>query len=137
VTLDFSDLESFYPGSRERRQTVAPLPASAVPDDMLGDPVIMVLNGRDTEFFYLGQIARALGRKPGTLRKWESEGILPSSGYVKPSKDPRGRRRLYTRQQADGIIRAAKTTGVMDGKCPLDEFGRQVRALFAELRGAK
>jgi len=57
--MDFSDLGP-YPGSRESRWTVPSLPASAVEDDILGEGTIMVLRGRDVEFFTIGQLAAAL-----------------------------------------------------------------------------
>lgn len=137
--MDLSDLESYYPGSRERRQTVPTLPASAVEPDLLGEPTILVLRGREVEFFTIGQVARALGRSAVTLRSWEAKGILPTTGYHTVSRDPRGRRRLYTRPQAMGIIRIARELGVMgsSSRKPLDEFGRRVHQLFLNLMGAK
>jgi hypothetical protein len=111
-------------------------PAAEAAEDPLGTPLILVLRGRDTEFFTIGQVAGAIGRKAGTLRAWENKGIIPTSGYTKPSNDPRGRRRLYTRQQAEGMVRLAKEHHVMDAdsRRPLDAFSRDVIALFAELR---
>jgi hypothetical protein len=137
VLEQFTDLDRYYPGSRERRQTVpAPRPP-AVEEDVLGPGRIMVLRGEKVEFFTIGQLAAALSRKAVTLRAWEAAGILPTSGYHTPSSDPRGRRRLYTRAQCDGIIRLAKTYGVMEAgpRRPLAEFGRAVAELFTELKG--
>ena len=136
MTFDFSDLESYYPGSRQKRQTVTPLSAPVVEDE-LGPGTIYVVDGRDVEFYMIGQLAAALGRRPGTLRKWEAEGILPPSGYLKPSHDPRGIRRLYTKQQVLGIIQIAKDTGVMYAHGTLAEFGSRVKELFDELRGVR
>ncbi len=136
--MDFSDLESYYPGSRVRRQTVPPDPAPVVEDDILGPGKVYVVNGLDVEFYTIGQLAAALGRKPGTLRKWESQGILPTSGYLKPSDDPRGRRRLYSRDQCLGIIRIATDTGLLYGQgLGLEHFGRLVHQLFLDLKGSK
>lgn len=137
--MDFSELDQYYPGSRERRQTVPASRPSAVEEDPLGTPVILVLKGRDTEFFTIGQVAGAIDRKAGTLRGWEASGILPTSGYAKPSKDPRGRRRLYTRAQAMGIVRIARELGIASSasRVPLDEFGKRVAALFTELKGGR
>ena len=136
MTFDFSDLESYYPGSRERRQTV-PVPPAPVVEDELGPGKVYVVDGREVEFYTIGQLAAALGRKPGTLRKWEAEGHLPPSGYLKPSNDPRGIRRLYTKQQVLGIVQIAKDTGVMYSHGTLADFGRLVQQLFKELKGAK
>lgn len=105
---------------------------------MLGAGTVMVLRGREVEFYTIGQVARAINRKSSTLRMWEHKGILPPSGYQKPSKDPRGVRRLYTRAQAEGIIRLAKATGIMDASSrhSLHDFKAWVWELFNELKGA-
>lgn len=136
----FEDLGSYYPGSRERRQTVpASRPSAVEEEDLLGAGTIMTVRGREVEFFTIGQVARAINRKAGTLRAWEDKGILPESGYVKRGKDPRGDRRLYSRDQAEGIIRLAKACGVMDAdsRRPLHDFKAWVWALFNELREAR
>jgi hypothetical protein len=135
----FADLgDEYYPGSRERRQTVpAPRPPG-VEADPLGPGEVMVLRGREVEFYRIGQVARAINRKSSTLRMWELKGILPPSGYQTASADPRGVRRLYTRAQAEGIIRLAKSTGIMDASSrpPLHAFKDMVWELFNELKGA-
>ncbi len=76
-------------------------------------PYIFTVKGKETEFFPIGALALALGgRSPNTLRAWEKEGILPKSVFVKPSKDPRGRRRMYTRAMVEGLVRIAKEEGI-------------------------
>lgn len=134
----FADLGQHYPGSRERRQAVASAPAAGVEEDPLGKGTVMVLRGREVEFFTIGQLARALNRKAGTLRSWEANGILPPPGYQKPSKDPRGIRRLYTRAQCEGIIQLAKELRIIDADArkPLHEFSDRAWALFNDLKGA-
>lgn len=134
--FDFSELEEFYPGSKERRK-VTPPPPDVEHEDRLGKGTMKLLNGVEVEFFTIGQLATALGRRPVTLRKWEADGILPTSGYVKPAKrkDPRGRRRLWTRAQCEGILRIAYQEGIMEAgkKVSVQSFGAKVRALFEEL----
>lgn len=77
-------------------------------------PMILRLRGVDMEFFTVGQLGMALGnRSANTLRAWEREGILPKSPYVKPSQDPRGRRRMYTRAMVEGLVKIAKEEGVL------------------------
>lgn len=134
-----SILDEFYPGSRVRRDS-PPAPAAAVEeDDLLGKGTVMVLRGRSVEFFTIGQVARAINRSAVTLRAWEASNVIPKSGYVKPSADPRGRRRLYTRAQSESIIRLAKEHGVMDAgsRKPLTSFKLAVWKAFAELKGAR
>lgn len=137
---DFAGLGQYYPGSREVRQTVpASRPLAVEEVDLLGEGTMMTVRGREVEFFTIGQVARAINRKAGTLRAWEDKGILPESGYVKRGKDPRGDRRLYSRDQAEGIVRLAKACGVMDAdsRRPLHDFKAWVWALFNELKEAR
>jgi hypothetical protein len=138
--------EFYYPGSSTPRKTVTVVPSSGVaPDDdtdaalsMLGESVSFTVAGVDVEFFYIGQLAAALGRSATTLRRWESDGTIPKSGYIKPSKDPRGRRRLYTRAQAEGIVRLAVEEGLLDtNKIAGTNFSARVEALFKALKGNK
>lgn len=105
---------------------------------MLADGTFLVLRGQPVEFFTIGQVARAIGRTATTLRAWEDKGVLPESGYKTQARDPRGVRRLYTRAQAEGVIRLAKECGVMDASSrrPLHDFKTKVWALFNELKGA-
>lgn len=134
-----ADLGEFYPGSRERRQV------NHVPDDEpdapeLGTGRMLLVNGREVEFFSIGQLAAVLNRKPGTLRSWETEGVLPRSGWTKPGrdKDPRGRRRLWSRPQVEGIWRIARDEGVLEPGPRINilktQFTTRVRALFEDLR---
>lgn len=99
----------------------------------------MILKGQRVEFFTIGQVARAINRKSVTLRSWEADGTLPPSGYVKPSDDPRGRRRLYTRAQAEGIIRIVTELGLLDSEERRNRGDLKARlwALFNELRRQK
>lgn len=76
-------------------------------------PFIFLVKGKETEFFPIGALALALGgRSANTLRAWEKEGTIPRTVYMKPSKDPRGRRRMYTRAMVEGLVRIAKEEGV-------------------------
>lgn len=76
-------------------------------------PYIFTVRGREMQFFPIGALSLALGgRSPNTLRAWEKEGNLPKSVFVKPSKDPRGRRRMYTRAMVEGLVRIAKEEGI-------------------------
>lgn len=143
--MDFSDLDLYYPGSKEKRRTVpdnspqsGAVLVSPVDEavELLGDPVVMSVKGRDVEFFYIGQLARALGRSPITLRRWEDNGVIPRSGYTKPSKDPRGKRRLYTRGQCESVIRIAFEEGLLNSKRAIlgTKFTERVTSRFKELK---
>lgn len=112
--------EEFYPGSSRKIPTRHPnRPEDAthhrhrVNGDWDDKPRIYKVNGLDVEFFTVGHLASALGRQPGTIRKWEREGLLPKATYRVPSQDPRGQRRLYTRAQVLGIVKIAQDEGVL------------------------
>lgn len=72
---------------------------------------VYIINGVSQQFFTVGEFAKALGRKAGTIRMWEHRGILPKAnfrtpppgGSQLPGKEPKGRR-LYSLTQLDFII---------------------------------
>lgn len=107
-------LSKFFPGSTtpldiEHKQQV-------IQDESSNwdlKPLIFTVKGKEMEFFPIGALALALGgRSANTLRAWEKEGILPKSIFVKPSRDPRGRRRMYTRAMVEGLVRIAKEENI-------------------------
>lgn len=108
-------LSKFFPGS------TTPLTIDSIKreqEDESADwdlkPFIFTVKGKEMQFFPIGALALALGnRSTNTLRAWEKEGILPKSVYVKPSRDPRGRRRMYTRAMVEGLVKIAREEGVL------------------------
>uniref|UniRef100_A0AAU3I9L1 HTH merR-type domain-containing protein n=1 Tax=Streptomyces sp. NBC_01393 TaxID=2903851 RepID=A0AAU3I9L1_9ACTN len=138
--------QQYYPGStrplvrhRNRLNTGAAQPAA---DTGAWDakPRTYVVSGVSTEFFTVGDLAAALGRRPVTIRKWERDGIIPKSTYQSPGKDGdvRGRRRLYTRPQVEGMVRIAYEEGVLvSHQKPIKgtAFTERVIALFKALAG--
>lgn len=136
---EFEDLD-FYPGSsrpitRHREPKPAPEPADYEWDSA---PRIYTVNGKNEEFFTVGQLAQALNRQSGTVRKWERDGVIPKAIFVAPSDDPRGKRRLYTRQQVEGMVRIAAEEGVLHiHQKPIGQtqFTPRVIDLFRTLKG--
>jgi hypothetical protein len=131
--------DGYYPGSKQKRPQTGIAGAEVDPagqDLPLASGTVYLLNGRDVELFTIGQLAAVLNRSATTLRRWEADGTLPRSGYTKPSKDPRGRRRLYSRAQIEGIYAIAKDEGVLENGSTLKgtQFANRVLALFQELR---
>lgn len=133
------DVGEYYPGSKERRQV------NHVPDDEpdapeLGTGRIWTVAGYEVEFFEIGVLAAVLNRRAGTIRAWESDEILPRSGWARPGKydDERGRRRMWTRPQIEGVWRIAKEEGVLypgpHVRITETQFTARVKALFEELR---
>lgn len=136
----FEDLATeFYPGSRHPiiRHPNRVVDAPAPPARWDAKPKILKVGGVDTEFFTIGQLGQALGgRKPVTLRKWERLGIIPKPTFRKPSDDPRGQRRLYTRAQVEGMVKIAEEERVLrphSRPITQTEFTKRVIALFKEL----
>ena len=82
-------MTDLYPGSKTPVATFEP--PEALPIDELLDQLaqeqtpklIYSLDGKDVQFFERGALAYILQRKPGTLRLWESKGILPEPQFRK------------------------------------------------------
>lgn len=135
----FEELTDFYPGSRHpivrhpNRNTEAPKDL----DRWDAKPKVLQVGGEDKEFFTVGQLGMALGgRKPVTIRKWERTGVIPKPTFRKPSDDPRGQRRLYTRDQVEGMRRIAEEEGILTTHAkPITQtrFTERVIALFRVL----
>lgn len=70
-----------------------------------------IINGVSQQFFTIGEFAKALGRKAGTIRMWEHRGILPKANFRTPppkgpqlpGKESKGRR-LYSLTQLDFML---------------------------------
>ena len=124
----------FYPGSNMRKDHVL-VDATKGWD---ANPRKYMYRGELTEFFTLGMLAKALNRKPGTIRKWEREGIIPRATLIKKSADPRGTRRLYTREHIEGLVAIAKEVGIFDPRTRRSvmdtEFTAKAVELFQRLR---
>ncbi|MFI1796540.1 MerR family transcriptional regulator [Streptomyces sp. NPDC020379] len=112
------DVHAYYPGSSRRiravdphtMQLVAPTPVEPTWD---AQPRLLRVGTEWREFFTIGQLASALHRSPVTIRKWESSGIIPAPTFVIKGKSERGNRRLYTREQVEGILRIADEEGIL------------------------
>lgn len=130
--------KEFYPGSRHplvrhpnRREEPRPDPSR-----WDAKPKTLSVGGQDREFFTVGNLAQALGRKPVTMRAWERAGVIPKPTFRKPSQDPRGARRLYTREQVEGMVQIAKEEGLLNGDyrpISVTQFTPRCIALFKEL----
>jgi hypothetical protein len=136
-----SEQSPYYPGSKQRKDEERPAPEDFRPDPFENvKPRTYMVKGESVEFFTVGQLAGALGREAVTMRKWERTGILPRATFQAPNpkKDQRARRRLYSRAQAEGIVRIADEEGLLR---PLwdrpqirqTRFTERVTELFKEL----
>ena len=137
----FSDLD--YPGRREpvnRNPKTAPPPLEAAWD---AKPVFYRVGGEKREFFTISHLAKALGYSVQSIRAWEAQSLLPRSPYRSPrtirpvaaGRSDKGKR-LWTREQIEGILRLAKEHKVLvNREPPTPAFYRDVARLFEELAG--
>ena len=109
-------------------------------DLSLGQPFkVISIKGTPTEFYLIGALAKALNRTPQTLRYWQELGVIPR-GYstnVSRTKDRRGRRRVFTREQIVGLVEIAAKEGLLDDKNKQvfrTEFPERAQELFEELK---
>lgn len=137
-----SDLEGLdYPGRRKPvNRGTTKKPPSDIP---LWDhkPVKYKVGGEIQEFFTISHLGAALGYSKPSIRAWEDKGLLPRS----PFRSPRTRRpvaggrstkgkRLWTREQIEGILRLARRHKViLNRKPPTAAFARDVKVLFGQL----
>jgi hypothetical protein len=106
-------------------------------------PVFYLMHGEEREFFTIKHLAAALGRQPVTIRSWENRGVLPKSPFRSPPPSvaptfgsaPKGRR-LWTREQIDGLLAIARACRVITDphqKPPSSEFTAKATQLFLRI----
>ena len=83
------------------------------PELDFGPGQFLTVGGVQTEFFTIGVLARALNRKPTTIRPLEAEGQLPRPGWREPRVRGKGKQRLYTRPQIEAAVRIAAEEGIL------------------------
>jgi hypothetical protein len=129
-----------YPGRRKPVNRVTP-PAHTEATDWADKPLKYMVNGVEQEFFTIGHLARAIGYSVQSIRAWENTRLLPKSRYRTPTPRRANQpvhitkgRRLWTREQIEGIVRIASEEGViLNKKPPTQRFAFRVQALFNEL----
>lgn len=115
----------------------------APPETVIWDakPLYYLVNGEKREFFIIGHLAKALGYSVQSIRAWEDKGLLPRSPFRSPrtrkpvagGRSDKGKR-LWTRQQIEGILRIAKRHKViLNKRPPTVEFAREVQTYFNTL----
>ena len=143
---EFADIQEpvpeFFPGSSrpiiQHQQNKKPKAEPRRTTEWDAVPRRYVVNGVEVDFFTVGQLAAALGRQAVTVRKWEREGVIPKAQFLAPSDDPRGKRRLYTRAQVEGIIQIADEEGILavhQNPIGQTQFTKRIIELFSSLKG--
>ena len=138
--LDLSDWPSQkdFPGTRPPKNRVVRNSAPASSDDPLATLKGRVyrIKGVEVELFTIGQLACLLGKKPVTLRMWESRGWMPLAtwrtpppqGEQIPGKPVKGRR-LYSRKQVELLYASAIMFNLDEkGKSNWSEFREHIKA---------
>ena len=123
-----------YPGSKKKRRAVT---------GETGDPwdrkpyVELTVKGVPRRLYSLGVLAEALNRKPPAIRKWERLGYIPESRYRFPGRGQHGQRRLYTREQIEGLVKIATEEGVLgesNRNVSATDFPARAATLFKEMK---
>ena len=110
ITQLFKDLDEYYPGSRQKRRNpdAAPERKKPEPTDWDAKPYVKKLHGKEVEMFTIGALAKALGKREGTIRAYQDKGYLPKTPYRLPAKEVNGKlrpgRRLFTRSMVEAAI---------------------------------
>jgi hypothetical protein len=112
----FGDLPDF-PGSRQPKNRSDKKPTYLEAEDRYNGAKAKTytINGEKKTFFTVGGLAKALRRKPGTIRMWEFNGWLPKAMYRTPApsgehfgnKSAKGRR-LYSLEQVEFLLTAVE-----------------------------
>ena len=142
IDSTFSDLDSYYPGSKRKRKEPDIKIVEVQPDASWDSkPYIKPLpNGKDIEMFTIGALASALGRPVITIRTWIKEGYLPASPYRLPAKknskgvDQQGRR-LYSRAMVESAVELFNSAGLLYIKRIEWSLHRQLSNEIAEAWG--
>jgi hypothetical protein len=144
----FSDLD--YPGRKKpvNRDGTSKTKGQEASDtnDWDAKPAYYLVDGEKREFFTISHLAKALDYSVQSIRAWEAQGLLARTPYRSPrTKAPvaGGRsnkgKRLWTREQVEGIVRIAKEHRVIfpdrhgEKHPPTPAFAREVGLLFAGL----
>lgn len=102
---------------------------------------VWVISGVEVVLYPVGELAKALNRRPGTLRKWEEYAVIPTAPVVLRGDGPYANRRLYTGQHVVGMVTIAAEEGILEPRVgpPIKDtqFVPRVRALFRMLVSSK
>jgi hypothetical protein len=108
-----------YPGKKPPKNRAGSKPA--VNDDpfVFLHATYYTVRGEKTAFYTVGEVAKALDRKPGTIRKWEERGFIPTpsfrtappDGEQIPGKSLKGRR-LYSKKQVELLLYSVEHFGL-------------------------
>lgn len=134
----FDATERRFPGSRQ----IIPPPSTAAtspPPEQRWDahPLTFTVNGEEREFFLITALCSAIGLSAVSIRRWEREGWFPKASYTTPANGAIAGKRLYTREQIEGLVEIAREEGPFtrrNNPVTKTNFLPRARQLFADLR---
>jgi hypothetical protein len=118
----FGDLPDFPGKKQPKNRPEAQLQSSILIDRYNGAKgKDYVINGVTQTFYSIGEVSKALGKKPVTLRMWERKGWIPKTSFRTPtpkSEQIPGKvlkgRRLYSQEQLDTLIDGVERFGILE-----------------------
>lgn len=127
-----------YPGSKQKRRAVAG-PRDPWDDikPFTSGKKLPTVKGVPTKLYSIAVLAEMLDRKPPAIRKWERLGYIPETRWRSPGRTQNGQRRLYSREQIEGIVKIAQEEGLIgesNRNVSATAFPERVRKLFKELK---
>ena len=137
----FAAFQDLFPG---KRPPINRPDSSITPKEVGWDdkPRTYIFGTKAYEFFLISHLSDAIGKAPQTIRAWEARGILPKTPFRSPrprnqpleGKANKGKR-LWTREQIEGIVRIAREERVIldGGPPPTPAFTHKVQALFKDI----
>ncbi len=145
--------DGFYPGSKTPTRHVSRPVAPPAPDpvDVPWDakPIKRTVQSQrgpvTVEFYAISALAKALGKRPTTLRAWMDKKWLPEARYRDiPKNHPDGSQiegvRLWTHGQIEAIVRIAQEEGLLATRhsdVAASQFPQRVRQWFRENKGLR
>ena len=142
LPVEFDGLD--YPGRTKPKNRAVPKIQPQVDNTWDARPAFYVMNGRKQEFFLISHLAQALGYSVQSIRAWEAQRLLPRSPYRSPKtrgmvaggRSNKGRR-LWTREQIEAILSAAKRHKViLNREPPSEAFFQDVQKAFSAISEA-
>lgn len=116
IEAAFADLDQFYPGSKRKRRDAAEV-VVVESGDWDSRPMVKTYNGKETEFFMPGALAKALGKSAVTIRLWERKSYIPTApfrlpGHMRAGKEVPGKR-AYTRELIEIAVEEFAKRGLL------------------------
>lgn len=129
--------EYFVPGLKGPQKYEPPEEHENDLDALLSSPMVLSYRGTRTEFYRIGNLARALNRSAVTIRKWQANGLIPPPDFKLPTKALGGKIRLYSRAQIEGLRNIAAEEGILDDTAKAithTKFEERAWVMFEELK---